>query len=385
MRRWTFIVLLCLALPLMAQESIDDSRESIDEAPTDTVVTLTKSQKVKRFFAKVADFADRWFIKNVDTAYLALPKHRFKLAFVTDEGSVHTKIHGEGIPYYDKMDMYMRSNFMPKMGFQVGFRNLSFGYSWNLHKGYNNFKIGITQNGFGIELQQRKTSYAKGYVEASAFPDTQQEVQAGEISINTFYLSSYLALNRKKFSMPAAFNHSYIQKRSAGSPLLFADFIYQDISLQREKLIEQTAGLHEMEIYQIAIGAGYGYNYTPNKGKFLLHVSGAVLLCVFNQMLLTGDSRMFYQTEYYSLVFSQKVKPQYPVHVTGRVKVGLVYNINDYCYLAISGVVNNIRFRTKDTVFHTSTGDTYDNNPVIKLHIMTWDWNAVLTLAARFL
>lgn len=348
--------------------------------PSDTVV---KEGKARQFFDKIGKFADEWFMRGVDTSYLSLPKHRFKLSYLSDVGSVYTIIRCFDVPYYENIDARMKSNVLPKMGFLVGFRNINFGYLWNLYQHYTNFKLSLTQNAFGIELQRRQTFYAKGYIDASAI-DGRLDLEAGSIAVSTTFLSGYVALNRKRFSMPAAFNQSYIQKHSAGSVLLYADYMYTNMAYNRDELITRTGGMHEIELYQTALGVGYGYNYTPNGGKILMHISGGPLLAFFNRMLVTGDSRMFLQNNNYNIIFSQKIKPQYKVYVTGRIRAAFVYNINERFLLAVYGVCNNIRFRSKDTPFHTDTQVNLDYNSEVGMRLMTWDWNAVFQLGVRF-
>ena len=211
-------------------------------------------------------------------------------------------------------------------------------------------------------------------------------LRSGDIATTTFFLSGYVALNRRKFSMPAAFNASFIQRKSAGSALIVADFIYSRMALLSDALVSRTGGVNEMELYQIAIGAGYGYNYTPNKGKFLLHVSATPMLAVLNRMIITGDDRMFMPDEAgYNLILSRKIKPEFPVYITGQAKVALAYNISPRFVLAFNTVVNNIRFKAKDRMIATGSTSTLTDNPEIRMRMMTWDWNAVLYFGVRFL
>ena len=377
MRKMLIFILLLVSVGVGAKES------RTAKAKETKGTKESRAIKTKQFFEKVGKFADEWYMRGLDTAYVGLPKHRFKLALSSDIGNVYTIIQCSDIPYYESLDMRMRSNLTPKIGLVIGYRNLGIGYSVNLYKGYSNLKFSITQSAFGLEFRMRKASYTKGYIDAAS-TEGRYDLSPGDLRVTTFFLNAYYAFNRKRFSMPAAFNQSYIQRRSAGSVLIYADFLYSDIENLTDALITQGGGLREMELYQTAVGVGYGYNYTPNKGKFLLHVSGGVELAFFNRMLITGDSRMFMPNSSYNLIFSQKIKPQYWVYVTGRVKLALVYNINDRFFIAANAVVNNIRFKSKDHVYKTDSATGPDTNPEVSMRLMTWDWNAVLLLGVRF-
>jgi hypothetical protein len=111
------------------------------------------------------------------------------------------------------------------------------------------------------------------------------------------------------------------------------------------------------------------------------------MLTVFNQMLMTGDSRMFWHHEEddYNLVFSRKVKPRYPVFFTGMARAAVVWNINDRFVLACTGVCNNIRFRMRDKMFETDREDLdLYYNTMINAHLMTWDWKVNVTIGVQF-
>lgn len=354
-------------------------------ADSAAVTDSVPPKKAKVFFKKVGKFADDWFSRGMDTNYLALPKYRFRLALNSEIGSVYTLLSSDNTPYYGDIRCRFSSNVTPKLGLILGFRNLQAGYSIDLFKGYSNFGLSIYQNAFGLEILRRKTFYAKGYIDASNI-EGKTEINAGDIGVTTFFLSGYFAFNRKKFSMPAAFKQSYIQKRSAGSVLAYVDFLYTDLEFTKDSYMALAGGLKSMELYQVALGVGYGYNYTPNKGKVLLHLSAAPLLVFFNRMLETGDSRMFLDSKEmgFNLVFSRKIKPRFPVYVTGIVKAAVVWNINDRFCIAGAAVCNNIRFRSHDTLYEADVKIDEQYNPYIDTSFMTWDWKANFYFTVRF-
>lgn len=384
------IVLLLLGLCPLLCVSAKEHKKRLNWVTVDSLAADTMSKKelrnykAKMFFKNAAEFADDWFMRGLDTNYVALPKHRFKLAYSSDVGNVFTSIKCTGVPYYESLNIYMHSNFTPKMGFQVGYRNLSIGYQWNLFKGYNNFKIGLNQSAFGLEFNQRKTAYAHGFFDATAI-DGRLDLQPGDMNVNTISLSGWFALNRRRFSMPAAVKQSFIQRHSAGSILIYASYSYWDINVVNEDICSRSGGLRELELYQASAGIGYGYNYTPNRGKILLHISGGPMIAFLNKMIITGDSRLFLSTPNYNFIFSQKINPEYPVYLTGQAKVAFVWNISELFYLSVSATGTNTRFLSKDNVLKTDSKTALDYNPEIKMRLNAWDWNAVFYLGIRFL
>ena len=372
----SYILPPCVAAPIYQSPHIQErAAKSKGEA---------RNKKAAAWLKNAAAFADRYFLKNVDTAYLTLPKHRFRIALSGDYGSVYSHLRCTNVPYYEDVTVDMGSNITPKVGFVVSYRNMNFGYSWDLYRGYSNLKFSLLQNGFGIDLYRRKTMHAGGFIESSG-TNKRLELTSSDVASTTFFLSGYIALNRRRFSMPAAFNASFIQKRSAGSVLIVANFMYNSMEFQSEELIGKSGGLRELELYQVAVGAGYGHNFSVAKGKFLFHISVTPMLAVFSRMLTTGNVHMFIADVNYPLVLTRKITPIKPyVYVTGQAKAAFVYNINQRFVLCFNGIVNNMRFRSKDNFMAINGGSTVEY-PEISLHLNTLDWNAVLVLGVRFL
>ena len=384
------VCILLISMPVFAQDNgiwyvrpiPCTSRVAVSDTSRPVIQTRVPR---KNWINRVLDKADGFFTKNIDPEYLALPRHRFRIAINGDWGSVFSSMQCSNVPYFDDVKISLGSNITPKLGFVVSYRNMNIGYSWDLFNGYSNLKFSMLQNGWGVELFRRKTNFAGGSFTSSG-TGGKLDIGSSDMSSTTFFLSAYVSLNRRKFSMPAAFNASFIQKKSAGAPLLVAQFIYSRMGILSETLMTRTGGVNEMELYQIAVGVGYGYNYTPNKGKFLLHVSATPMLSVLNRMIITGDDRMFIPEEAgYNLILSRKIKPESPVYVTGQAKLALAYNITPRFVLAFNGVVNNIRFKASDRMIATGAGSTLTDNPEIKMRLMTWDWVAVLYFGVRFL
>ncbi|MBQ7742046.1 MAG: DUF4421 family protein [Bacteroidaceae bacterium] len=111
-----------------------------------------------------------------------------------------------------------------------------------------------------------------------------------------WYANFYYAFNHRKFSMSAANYAQYIQKRSAGSFFVTGDVNYtrvkaHDMFFYVTEPLEISDSLSSREKFSsfgFALGAGYGYNWTPNHGKFLLHASLRPTVNVYNHMRYSG-------------------------------------------------------------------------------------------------
>jgi hypothetical protein len=111
------------------------------------------------------------------------------------------------------------------------------------------------------------------------------ELPDGMLHVQTLNLNTYYAFNNRRFSYPAAFSQSYIQRRSAGSFLLAASGMWQQATFDWE------LGL-KFKMTDIGIGAGYGYNYVPHQG-WLLHISALPTFIVYsNTSMNYGDDSL---------------------------------------------------------------------------------------------
>ena len=105
------------------------------------------------------------------------------------------------------------------------------------------------------------------------------------LSVKTLNVNAFYVFNSRRFSYPAAFSQSYIQRRSAGSFLLAASGQGQHATLDWDQKTE-------LKMTNIGVGAGYGYNYVPGKG-WLLHISALPTFIFYSNTSMTfGDNNV---------------------------------------------------------------------------------------------
>lgn len=97
------------------------------------------------------------------------------------------------------------------------------------------------------------------------------DIPKGKISQNAININFYYAFNSRKFSFPAAFCQSYIQKRSAGSWMIGASFDGSKTT---------TEGL-TIRLNEWAVGAGYAFNLVAFR-SFLFHLSALPTVTVYS-------------------------------------------------------------------------------------------------------
>lgn len=230
---------------------------------------------------------------DIDTAYITRPSTKWT---VTARMNVSgAKIEAVGI---DRSDLAFASSedgqhFRAEMEAQrkatlsvdVSYLGLSLNAALNPAKlmgKYHDFELNFNSYGrrLGFDIIYQDAKNYTGWHDHEGMERI--ELPDGLLSVKTLNLNAFYVFNSRRFSYPAAFSQSYIQRRSAGSFLLAASGMRQRASLD---------GDYEMQLKMtnIALGAGYGYNYVPNQG-WLLHISALPTFIVYSNTSITFDN-----------------------------------------------------------------------------------------------
>ena len=143
---------------------------------------------------------------------------------------------------------------------------------------YDDYELNLSlyNNRWGVDVSYQDAHNFKGWHEAEGSPRI--DLPPEMLKMKSLNVSAYYAFNRRRFSYPAAFTQSYIQRRSAGSFFL---------ALSGQGQHTETKGDYEsvLKVTNIGIGGGYGYNWVPGK-NWLLHISALPTFTVFSNTSL---------------------------------------------------------------------------------------------------
>ena len=277
-----------------------------------------KESALKEKVNKADNFITRIARSHFDSTYVSLPQHRW-MVFASGNGS-YNKFHLrvpmpgivegmglEGNPVFGDRDIYTydmdlhSSTQSASVG--VGYRTLRLKYTFNIGK-VNDQQISIESLGarFGFLVDYRHTKKMKGDMydpsdgvdawienktsQASEPMTASDVIKAGTSSIDKSYnnftllhLQAHYVFNYKHFSYSAGRTASRIQKKSAGSPLALIDFYQSRAKFEKDFIV----GTDEVfRTWKLSIGGGYGYNWTPNAGRFLVQASVMPSLTFFS-------------------------------------------------------------------------------------------------------
>ena len=150
---------------------------------------------------------------------------------------------------------------------------------------YNDYELNFNmyRRRFGFDFIYHDAKNFTGHYDQDGMERV--ELPDGMLHVQTLNLNAYYVFNNRRFSYPAAFSQSYVQRRSAGSFLLAASGMGQRATYDWEQ------GL-KLKMFNIGIGAGYGYNFVPHRG-WLLHISALPTFIVYSNTSMTlGDDQL---------------------------------------------------------------------------------------------
>ncbi len=240
------------------------------------------SQAQSLFHRADSLLTQNYFKGNVDTAYIQRPTTKWTVtARMNVSGS---RMEAIGIDNGQHFKSEMEAN--RKSTISVGASYLGFTLSAALNPAklmgkYRDYELNFNSYGrrFGFDVIYQDAHNFTGWhdhegMERIMLPD-------GMLKVKTLNLNAFYIFNSRRFSYPAAFSQSYIQRRSAGSFLLAASGMAQRASLDWDQEMQ-------LKIVNVGLGAGYGYNYVPNKG-WLLHISALPTFIVYSNTSMTFD------------------------------------------------------------------------------------------------
>ena len=238
----------------------------------------------QNIFHRLDEMMTRRYRKgNIDTAYIIRPETKWTIkARLNVSGA---KIETEGIENGQHFKSEMEAQRKTTISLGVSYLGLSVSASLNpaqLAGKYSDYELSINSYGrrFGFDVVYQDAHNFKGWHDQEGMERI--ELPDDKLKVKTLNLNAFYVFNSRRFSYPAAFSQSYIQRRSAGSVLLAVSGMGQRAELDWENQMR-------LKITNLSIGAGYGYNYVPGQG-WLLHISALPTFIVYHNTSITyGD------------------------------------------------------------------------------------------------
>ena len=223
---------------------------------------------------------------NIDTNYITRPTTKWTIVARMNVSGAKIETEGmdNGIPFKSEM----KADYKSTLSVGVSYLGFSLNAALNPAKllgRYRDYELNFNSYGkrFGFDIIYQDAHNFEGWhdhegMDRIVLPD-------GMLKVKTLNVNAFYVFNSRRFSYPAAFTQSYIQRRSAGSILLAASGQGQHATLD---YTQKT----DMKMTNIGLGMGYGYNFVPGEG-WLLHISALPTFIVYSNTSMTfGDNRV---------------------------------------------------------------------------------------------
>ena len=223
--------------------------------------------------------ASKYRKTTFDTIYISRPNARWtiKLRGNLSGAKLETIDHYDGNIY----TTIAKASYRGTLSVAVAYRGVALGLA------LNPAKLAGKSKDYEMNLNSYSNRYGFDivYLSSKTYQGTMQignrlcNIPKGIINQEALNVNAYYAFNFRKFSFPAAFSQSYIQRRSAGSWLIGGSFDASHTRINEDEIV----GTQNMEIHitEMAIGGGYGYNWVPATG-WLFHLSSLPTFVIFS-------------------------------------------------------------------------------------------------------
>ena len=224
--------------------------------------------------------------KGIDTAYILRPQTKWTVVGRINVSGA--KIEAEGVDNGLHFNSEMKADYKSTLSVAVSYLGLSLSASLNPAKlmgKYHDYELNFNSYGkrFGFDIIYQDAKNFTGWHDHDGMERI--NLPADMLKVKTLNVNAFYVFNSSRFSYPAAFSQSYIQRRSAGSFLLAASGQGQHATLDWKQEMQ-------LKVTNIGIGAGYGYNYVPRQG-WLFHISALPTFIVYSKTSMTfGDNRV---------------------------------------------------------------------------------------------
>ncbi len=285
-----FLNLQCLTFQFSSLHA--QSHDKQRRAQVDSVLAL-------RYFRNKGD---------LDTTYLVRPQTKWTIAARMNVSG--SKLEIEGNEYGRHFHSEMSSDRKATLSLGVSHLGLSLSLSLNpakLKGKYSDYELNFNLYGkrLGFDFIYQDAKNFTGWFDYEGHD--RFDLPANKLSVKTLNLNTYYVFNSHRFSYPAAFSQSYIQRKSAGSALLALSAQGQHAILkatseeeleqlgltpeERARAVNWKEEMH-LKMTNIGLGAGYGYNYVPSR-QWLLHISALPTFIFYSHTSMTiGNNRV---------------------------------------------------------------------------------------------
>ena len=279
-------------------------------AISNDVEAQTRDQQLRTQVDSV--LTERYYKTPYDTNYVVRPEGQLTLKVRLNQSGDDFHVKGDKDGISSKADL--SSSFKTTVSIAASYRGLSAAFAINPAKmkgAYKDYEFNLVyySSRLSLDASYHRSTTLAGDIERG---DAIGHLEAGDLKMKMANLAGYYVFNHRRFSYPAVFTQSYIQRRSAGSWL--AGISYQGGSIETtDEFKERTPNAPDIKIHigLLVIGGGYGYNWVLGK-KWLLHFSILPTFVIYDYNYMTvNDDRRDAKHFNFSMIFNERAAVVY--------------------------------------------------------------------------
>ena len=140
------IIIVALVSVFSAGQAEDMKAEKTVTQSEVAKLKKTKQEKAPSkgllFFYRTGRWVDNYLTRGIDTSYIALPEHSWRLAYTNAMVGVHSTLSSSSIfatpdgPQEITLSLLNKTTPSVDLGFYAGYRGFGFGYSWDALNAY---------------------------------------------------------------------------------------------------------------------------------------------------------------------------------------------------------------------------------------------------------
>ena len=306
--------ILASFLLMVSNETLGQSRNQQLKAKVDSVLS------------------SRYYKTPYDTNYVVRPEGTVTLKLRLNQTGNDFHAKGTVNDIYSKADL--STSHKTTISIAASYRGLSAAVALNpakmsgTYKDYE-FNLNYYSSRISLDFSYQRSESLTGDVYRE--DRGEQPMESGDLTLKVVNFAGYYAFNHRHFSYPAAFNQSYIQRRSAGSWLAGISYQGGIIETRDElKARNPNAPTVSIDVGHVGIGGGYACNWVLGQ-KWLIHFSLLPTFVVYNRNKMTvNGERKEAQHMRFNMIFNERA--------------AIIYNFSPRYFAGATLVMNNSVF-----------------------------------------
>ena len=311
------------------------------DARSDTVI------RKESIWKRVSDkLGARYYNSKYDSAYVMRPVGNLTLKVRMNQtgNSFHAKGTADGV--HSKADL--STSHKTTFSVAANYRGLGVGIAINPAKWkgiYDDYEFNLNYYSrcLSLDLSYQRSESLSGDIHGDR---GDRRLESGDLTLKVLNVAGYYTFNHRRFSYPAAFTQSFIQRRSAGSWL--AGISYQGGSIETNDELKNhkpDAPDVKIEIRHLGIGGGYGYNWVPSK-RWLLHISFLPTFVIYKHNKVTiNDNLQKSKHLNFNMIFNERAAIIY--YFSPRYFAGATLVMNNSVFDNDKVTVNQNKWRAR--------------------------------------